>query len=244
MIRGTIKIYQLSQIMNFNLIVDIQHHPISQFLKKRDHIFSDFIKENKENIPFIFPGEVEKYITTLHTLDAQWCNTSTNDVVFFFSNDICNTPVDNDCKEFIRELLTPNDDFLLYFTEKIKEIPYNEYNILHYRLGDSELVNCENSNIDNKILQHLQRNFEPNDVLVSDSMIFKKFINDNTKGIFTFNTHIGHIGYHTDYEKLRDTLFEFFVITRAKKIKYYSVYGWTSGFVNIAKQIYDVEIYG
>ena len=59
---------------------------------------------------------------------------------------------------------------------------------------------------------------------------------------FVFDTEIGHLGYHSDTNKLRDTLFEFFVMTKAEKIKSYTINNWPSGFVKIVHEIYNVPL--
>ena len=60
--------------------------------------------------------------------------------------------------------------------------------------------------------------------------------------VFLYHIHIGHIGYKEHSIIIRDSLFEFFIITMAKKIKTYSVYMWVSGFVKIAHDIYDIPL--
>ena len=62
LIRSTIKLFYLSKSMNFNLIVDIQHHPISEFLKVEQHEYTDYVKNNKDNINYVCYGALEDYI--------------------------------------------------------------------------------------------------------------------------------------------------------------------------------------
>jgi len=59
LIRGTIATYQLSKKYNFELIIDIHNHPISNFLDFKKTEYSDY---NKNLIFFICNGELEKYI--------------------------------------------------------------------------------------------------------------------------------------------------------------------------------------
>jgi len=51
------------------------------------------------------------------------------------------------------------------------------------------------------------------------------------------DTKVCHIGYNSCYEELRDTLVEFFMIMKSKRIRSFSVYSWLSGFV------YTIEYY-
>ena len=50
LLRGTIYLHQLSQKMKFNLIVDIQLHPVSQLLISQPHAHSDYVIQNQSNI--------------------------------------------------------------------------------------------------------------------------------------------------------------------------------------------------
>jgi hypothetical protein len=231
-IRGTIKLYQLSKKYNFKLIVDKQHHPLSNYLINNEHQFSQIIKSYRNNIPIV--GEPENYILN--------STKKSIDVLIFFTNDKFNDPITEDCKDFIKHNFTPNTDFLNYIIEKTNTIPFKEYTILHYRLGDDELVkNIKNKKLNNNsFVDHINKNktkYE-NYILVSDSLNLKKIVRGSTD-IFMFDSIVAHMGCSTD---LKDTLFEFFIITNAKKIKTYSVYPWTSGFVKIANDIFDVPL--
>lgn len=234
-IRGTIQMYQLSKILNFQLIVDIQLHQLSQFLKKREHLFSNLIYENKDNILFI--SNVKNKI-----LEHK------DDILYCFTNDIFYEPITDDCKEFIKDILTPNDIFQQYIFEK-NILQNKSYNIFHFRLGDNELVRNNINNNFEKYTLYLDKEInnnelQQNNILLSDSYMFKQYIkqNFNYSNLFMFDTNIGHLGYHTDENKLKDTLFEFFILTKANKINTYSVHSWTSGFVTICNNIYDIPL--
>lgn len=230
-IRGTIQMYQLSKQMGFQLIVDNQLHNVSQFLKPRTHEYREIVLENRDNIPFIQNGE--EYIAN-----------ATDDVLMFLTNGtlVHKSPISEDCKEFIRDILSPNDEFCEYLNQRMFEIPYENYTILHYRLNDGEIMNNNEPKTDyNKYLEHVKSNAESNIILVSISKPLKDFIKSHLD-IFMFDTEAGHFGYSDHKDIIRDTLFEFFILTRAKLIKTHSVYRWTSGFARIANEIYDVPL--
>jgi hypothetical protein len=230
-IRGTIQMYQLSKQMGFRLIVDNQLHNVSQYLKPRQHEYIDFVLENKDNIPFIQNGE-------------EYIKNATDDVLMFLTNGalVHREPITQDCKEFIRDILSPNDEFCEYLNRRTCEIPYENYTILHYRLNDGEIINNNENKIDYvKYLEHVKSNSEPNAILVSISKPLKEFIKSQLD-IFMFDTEAGHFGYSGHKDIIRDTLFEFFVLTKAKLIKTHSVYRWTSGFARIANEIFDVPL--
>jgi hypothetical protein len=215
------------------LIVDIQHHPLSEFLVERKHPHSELIKNNRDNIQFIFPYQVENYVSRQR-----------DDVIFFTSTDYFKEPITEDCKDFIKNILHPNDSFQEFKREKCKSLPYFTYNVLHYRLGDDEMVRHninQHMNFYLKSATQEQNKIKENGsnvVFMSDSQELKKEI--KISEVFMFDTEIGHTGYHKEKNALRDSLFELFIMTQANHIKTFTVNNWPSGFVKIAHDVYDV----
>jgi hypothetical protein len=229
-LRGTIKLYQLSKKLNFNYIVDIQHHPISNFLINNHHEFSDFIKEKKGQIFYVINSEE-------HILNSK------EDIIYFITNDGYHDMefITEDCKTFIKNILTPNNEFSKYIEEKKKMIPFDFYNILHFRLGDEQGLVSGNFNSEEHMFFKLQSYIEGNDILLTDNNTFKKYVKEKSQ-IFSFDIPIAHSSYHKELEELKDTFFEFILLTKAKRIKSYCVYLRFSGFVLWISQIYDIEL--
>jgi hypothetical protein len=126
-----------------------------------------------------------------------------------------------------------------YIDFKMSQIPFKDFNIIHYRLGDDELVrNTSHSN--NYNLDHLVQKMEKNDILMSDSSKFKEFVKKSNLEIFMFDNAICHLGFHNDDDKIKDTLFEFFLLSYASKIKSHSIYSWESGFTKAISFIYQI----
>ncbi|AYV75273.1 MAG: hypothetical protein Terrestrivirus1_147 [Terrestrivirus sp.] len=238
-IRGTIKLHQLSKKLGFELLVDIQHHPVSAYLKPQMHKYYDLIKQNKYNIEFVFPNNTEQYINNNSD------NTDDPDnVIYFITNDGYRTieePLTEECKNFMKNILTPNEEFEKYLTEMTQTISHTDYNILHYRLGDDSLVrNVQNSFPELK--DSVIKNMEENDILMSDNALFKSEIQKELP-VFIFNIIPTHMGYTGDESLIKDSLFEFFVISGATKIKTHSVYTHISGFVYWSHMIYDIPLH-
>jgi hypothetical protein len=231
LIRGAVKLFQLSKKMNFELIIDIQHHPISKFLKCTNEKYKDLVNKNVNNIEFVMPGEVEKYIES-----------NENDIIMFLTNDLCDeSAIDDECKEFIKNIFRPTDFFKEYISIKMDDVSLDEYNIMHFRLGDEELVRQNITQHDNEIVDKLMKNKEKCDILLSDSEYFKKYVKKNID-INMFGTKTVHFGYQNRPSEIMDTLSEFFLLMNARKIKTYSVYTWISGFVYWVHKIYDVPL--
>lgn len=230
MIRGTIKLYQLCKKYNYNYIVDIRLHSISNFLNQMENPHSQLILDNKNNIEFVYPGDVENYINIRENYE----------IIYFFTNDKCDENIDEDTKIFMRNLLSKNIHFNSYFNSKINQIFYENYNIMHFRFGDNELVRGNNTNL-NKYLNIFLNNKENNDILICDSITFKNEVK-NITNTFTFNINPIHTGYSKDLELLQDTLVDFFIMINSKKIKTCSVYGWISGFTFWISKIYNIPL--
>ena len=164
-------------------------------------------------------------------------------ISFLFTNDFFDGPLTTDIKDFIKHLLTPTDIFQKYINEKLKKIKKKPFQIMHYRLNDDEFLNkIKNTCQYEEILTNLQKIKEPNDILISDTKSFKDLVFKNTIEIMMFDINICHLGLSTDEDAIRDTLFEFFLITYSSKIKTYCKIHAMSGFVKWISAIYDIPV--
>jgi len=230
-LRGTIQLFLLSKKMGFKLYVDTSLHPVSKYLQPSENPFSAFIQENKDKILMVPAHEdLESHINAL-----------SENISFFFTNAHINGEIDVNCKNFIKNILRPND----ILREELKRITKPDpYNIMHFRLGDDELVHNVNSipsYIPNTLLNLIKTNKDPNDILMSDSMRFKmnrEVLNE----INVMQTMPVHLGRCTNHDSIKDTMIDFFILTMASKIKTYSSYGWISGFAYWAHIIYDIPL--
>lgn len=231
-LRGTMSMLQLSKKYNFHFFVDIQLHPISKYLRVIRSPYSEYVLQNANKIPFIYPHEIEHFIQN-----------SQNDVCCLLTNSHLIGEITQECKDFIKNILVPNDDFAKYINDlKVAKNTPSSYNILHFRLGDSLLIRNESGVDFQNYINIMNQHKEPNDILMSDSTGFKEHIMRGNYGIFLFHIHIAHLGYGNHTNDIRDTLFEFFVVTKASKIKTFSNYGHISGFVDIAHCVYDIPL--
>jgi hypothetical protein len=231
-LRSCLGLYNLSRIKeDFDVIVDFSLHPIHNYIESSNHPYSSLVKSNKDNINLVVGTDrVLKYIN----------KTDEKIIIMFgwFDLEVYDTFLESAAADFMKKLLIPNHSMQNYINQKIAEIPYYNFNVIHYRLGDTQLFN---NTIDDYELHHFLTKLEKNDVLITDSHNFKKFIKEKKWiDVFTFDTIISHLG--KSNENIRDTLFEFFLILRAKKIKSYSVYNWNSGFAFALSFIYKIPI--
>jgi hypothetical protein len=237
-IRGTIHLYNITRDLGLDYYVDMQLHSINKYFKKINHPYEKEVIDNKDNIPFVFhDGDINaivKYIKNEKNYK--------DGILYMMTNGPCKiNEIKQGCKDFIKNILTPNAEFQDFINEKTKLLPFTEYQILHYRFGDSEMIKnakCDHSDFLNNVRSHINNNT----VLISDSNQFKKLLKEENIDVFMFDTNICHLGHKIETNDYKETLFEFFLTTGAISIKTYTIHNWLSGFVRIANIIYDVPL--
>ena len=242
LLRGTIKLFQLQRYLKFQLLVDISLHPIAEFIENPIHNYSNLIKQHQNNIPYYYIDKLKPYL--LKTLN----NNEESQVILLTTNDknIETLPITTECKEFIKNIFKPNPEFNDYLKEIITNLPIQEYNIFHIRLGDDFLVknNYTTNNYNELITKFMSSNkLYPNKhIIITDNKELKEYIKNQTQ-LYTLNTNICHIGLNQiSKDNLRDTLIEFFLLQHAQEITTFSIYHWISGFVLWVSKIYDIPI--
>jgi len=222
MIRGTCFLYEYCKKHNYQFILDIQLHGISNYLIHSPHEYSDIILKNKDNIFFVnIDSDISKY--------------TQNNINYFFTNASIYTyeNINEDTKEFIKNIFKPNEKFSKYLSEYLT-LPFfqNKYSVLHYRLGDKYNENVE------PYLKNIKNNIEENQIFISDSNELKYIVKNNTK-LFMLDIEPGHIGINLN---VKNDLIEYFILMKCDKIKTYSNYSWISGFVHSINKIYNIQL--
>jgi hypothetical protein len=250
LLRGTIWLYQMSVKLGFNFAVDIRQHPISRHLLVNPHGRNDacqneYVDANIRKMKIIHCHEVAKFYAIYNA------SLRTPEPLLICTNMQCNEQLIVECKQFMKTLLTPNESFAKYITQQndLYHIS-SQYSIIHIRLGDDGFFKNKPDNgfNMNEAAKIISRYAEPTDILMSDSFWFKQQLKSMNVNIAMFNTHPLHLGdLSTRFverieDSFKETLYEFFTLTNASKIKTYSVYEWMSGFVKFAGLIYDVQL--
>ena len=110
-------------------------------------------------------------------------------------------------------------------------------------MNDAEFLH-KKTNIDfEEMYQHLKKNWEKKDIFITDTSTFKHFVFSRSVDVFMFDVKICHLGLSRNRDEIRDTLFEFFLITNCAKIKTYCKIHQISGFVKWISKIYDIPVY-
>lgn len=241
-LRGALTLYRLSKVYKYNLIIDIRHHPISNFLIINNHNYENIIDKNIDNLKFFYVLQhLKNYLEhILKTKDIIYLNTN----AIYNMDEITNTNniLNNDEKNFMKNILKPNNNFHNYIETKIINLPKN-FNIIHFRIGDINSFNNGNLTHEELIKYEniFKKYYEENDVLISDNIIFKNYIKSKYN-IIVYDVNIGHLGNTNNLEEIHGTLFDFFLQSKSKKIKTFTNYFWISGFVQWNSNIYDIPI--
>ena len=249
LLRGTIYLHQMSVLHGFNFIVDIRGHPICQHVIVNDHPHMKYVDENrnKHAIKIINCHETNSFKNVYNA------SLKSDAPLLICTNMFCNERLSSDCKQFMKKLLIPNERFKAYLNEKNKlnalssESPHS---IVHFRLGDDEFCTTNPNDFSkmNDAMNMIKKHGTQSDILITDSFRFKQFLIANNFNIKMFNIRPMHLGSFSTLfadnmsESFKETLYEFFTLNTASKIKTCSVYGWVSGFVKFSSLIYDVPL--
>ena len=246
LLRGTICLHNLSRQMNFELIVDTQLHPVSKILVSHPHRYSNYVMEHQSKIANVLHTEqndVERIIK-----DGLMHDTPLLMVLNTYPNELLTT----DCKRFMRQLLTPTDDFKRYFNDMCNEFHIlPNYSIAHFRLGDQEL-NDNESDVEQYhklcVMVDVQLETIPNLYIITDSLTFKTHLRNSIRPelghriIPTKPIHLANPIAH-DIDQMRETMFDFLLLANARIIKTHSKYTWVSNFVMWVSHIFNIPLF-
>ena len=229
-LRGLVNLKEVSWRRGWGIQVDIRSHPIEGYLCPEPSILVD--RQRQEDVDFVVFDSflaIDRYLS--NSFDG-------HDKISLSTNGGGRWPrrVSPEAKSFARKLLQPCDELV----RKLGAFVDAEYTIIHFRLGDQEMSAGRSDGFERE-LALLKMYMRPTDVLLTDSHAFKMRAH-NELGIRVTPTVPVHVGVSGASEAYLDTLFEFFLVTRAKSITTYSVYPWISGFVLAASKIYDVSL--
>jgi hypothetical protein len=234
-LRGCACFFDVCEKENWNLIVDIKHHNISEFLCTTCP--DEYSNIGTANINFYSAGDLRSLTDVIYNLG--------NPAILISNGYSRDTPFSEECKSFLKNVLTFRPSFLDYVRTTYPN--KHPYKILHFRLGDRFLLNktydTEFINLFNSIDEF--SNVENLYIVITDSETFKNYLKFKLKGranIIILNTKPTHTGIERDIEKMRDTMVEFYLATQAEEIITFSSYCWVSGFMDIIHRVFDVPL--
>jgi hypothetical protein len=154
--------------------------------------------------------------------------------------------------QVMQQHLKPNKEISDLIDETLINLKLikNNYIVIHIRSGDKYLIDKEN-NINNhfvkKIISEMNQIINSNTkdtnyLLISDSIMLKRYlihIFPFCKTIFLEITHFGE-GVEIDKVKLKNTLIEFYLMSKSKRICAFSIYDHGTGFSQWVAITYNI----
>ena len=210
------------------LVVNYENHPISLFLKNSyfDNTFDD------TEVIELFNCSEYDVINKIKNVNFP-IKITTNSKGYVLSKKL---------KEFIIDTFKPNEYLQKEINLKIKELNLFNFDTVHIRLGDYNMH--KSSNDYNQIFKKIFfENYLNKDIfLTSDNKDIKDFLHkefSNVKIIQNNPLHLGDLLNSKSLEQdVKDTLLDFFIMSKSKSAYGYSVYGG-SGFSHRCSEIFD-----
>lgn len=241
-LRGAIFLYQLCKTENINLKIDATDDICGDFLN--NVVSTDYAKNNIKDQPLII--DITDEISGEMSIENIKNRFLSNDTIYVYTN---HGPIDmdDDDKTFAKFICEPKPFLNLEINNKLKELPEN-FGVQHYRFNDSVFKTDvdESDPLFQKYYKILLENYKPTDILFTNSNNFKKYAIENLN-IKTVQCNddlckIEHIGYSNDFESVKNSFIEFFILSKAKYIKSYTCYGWSSNFVYWPSLVYNIPL--
>ena len=241
LIRGALNMYEETRMRGLGFYLDIHLHPALQIhLRKKTHPFSSRVGKQYDKIPFVLSEDMDHFLSNLNT-----------DMTPLMTNYSTGQESSYDARAFVRYHLTPSVEMEARIDQVQQRfsLQSGKYSVLHYRLGDEELVQHQNPH--HKLMPHiesLQRVMEEQGdkdeqfLFLSDSESFKSAVRSlSLPKLVILDTKVQHSG-HPSSDDLCDTMMEFFLASRARTLQTYSVYPWISGFMRSVHELYQIPL--
>ena len=105
LLRGTIYLHQMSVHFGFKFVVDLRLHPISQHLIVNEHDHMEYVNANVNKMQIVNCHEPYKFDIVYNA------SLRNDDPLLICTNMFCNDLLSDECKLFMKTLLTPNEPF-------------------------------------------------------------------------------------------------------------------------------------
>ena len=268
-IRGCFFIFEFCRKHHFEFKIII-NHPIAYFLESFgnemdisiDQILSSNVAMyndcNWQKTIFDQNQFIYKYVLD-HSMEDRFINFLTNcftirHYLFCYSVFFPYSPILPEDKKYMKKLLQPNQNMTNYILDIYSKLDLinKQYIVIHIRSGDhfigkqNKYENNMNDSYVFKIIQYvvqiLSQHPAANILLLSDNLIIKHILCQKfpqIKTLFLSTTHLG-TGTKKELDTIRDTLLDFYLMSRSLMIYSATVYKHGSGFSYWCAQIYDI----
>lgn len=257
-LRGCISLLQISKRYHVQCELYINTQ-IQNYLKNFKH--DEMINTIHSSINY-YTKQNEKYDNDLHHLHhyyeynnfldgfVSFCNTTTihNNTIYILTNAYPIQNVTHDERLEMQSLLEPTEEMSHYIDIHLNNIRLSpkSYNIIHIRLGDEYLIN--NQHIHESRLHHitqmisLHMDATTSYILLSDNNDLNMYISATKSNIKTIINKKMHTGTEAELIDIKNTLLDFYIMSKSNYILSFSVYGHGSSFSKWCAEIYNIPI--
>ncbi|OGR26730.1 MAG: hypothetical protein A2X83_13050 [Desulfuromonadales bacterium GWD2_54_10] len=234
-LRGSAALYQLSKKYGFNLKIDFSCHPLSQYLEQTDSVAYD---DNAEVHEFFNQNNaaLEPFISTLPENSQSLVTTHCVPV----------SGIDEGCRRFLKKRLSPTRQLQTTLKDVMNQLG-RDYCVVHLRMGDHSIGGGCSAvpAVDTWFRDIIVPEWGDRILVLSDNSWIKEHLSERFGSMFILNTpvHLGQCG-TLEFPRtgVRDSMVDFFTMSKAQKIYQYSVYPWGSGFSDMCTQIYRIPL--
>jgi hypothetical protein len=245
-LRGTVTLWKYCKKYNYELYIDPNIHPIFQYLEDHPCFLAHTLPVQELISPLSYV-EIDAKLQELFLKNESFA-TLTNAIYDLESPDVYADITPNECKDFIRSVLTPNQLLKNNLDKAYQQLGIDcnrEYRVIHLRFGDNYLFqNTFDQEYYNSIywrIEHLVTSeSEYQYILLCDTAVFGQKIKQDFPQIHYWDNHKTHLGTADQLQDgVLDTLTDFFIMSKACAI----LTIFDSGFSRMCTRIYDITFY-
>lgn len=241
-LRGSLACCQLYKSDKIPFAIDLRHHKINDYMDVK-YDFEVCDASDIRDLQNIEPATIEGLKQNLLQDTSSLSETRRN----IYTNIWPEFPIEQDIREYISSVFKPNADLL----SDIKNVvpTQEEYEVVHIRAGDLLSYNFKIGDVIHYPLEELLEQLEQIEeikqsttrklLVMSDSVELRNAL-AGKYDLLQPNTVPAHVA--VESEKVKDTLIDFFILSKAKHIHQFSIHHWGSGFSESINWIYDVPI--
>jgi hypothetical protein len=227
-LRGTINLFNLSKKYNYKFYINRCIHPVFKYFKESKYYINDDDPNNiKNTIEFLCQTNASYVNYVLEKLFQNGYNIYTISNCFI-DNEKETDQIGDECREFLKEILSPGDVLKNQLNTAYKKLNISEentYYCIHIRFGDSFL---HDNNFDVAILHKvemfikniIQENICLPVILITDSSIMGNELKKMIPELYYWNNNKIHLGSLINYneEAIVDTLIDILILSKSKRI--------------------------
>ncbi len=245
-LRGSFFLLQIAMTYGLRFDIDYNNHPLCKFLYKEKNTIDENI--DYSNVYYYYPDNGEKTTQQFYNNFIKYLNYNKVETLYLLNN---NYPIKNITKfqsNFIKSKFLPNEELTNAITKEMNKLNIlpNNFSVIHIRTGDRFIVNGEN--LDNELITKVTKilskiNINGPIVLLSDCNKLKIYLKNIYPQIIININKITHLAIKhkpDNYTSIKNTLIDFFIMSKSNKIYAMSPYGHRTGFSEYCSKMFII----